>query len=132
MTDETKIVLVLGSISILLCSWAYYHCLMRKREKYNNLKKAFEDMEKLGNPSWEAIGKPAKRPRLYKQATVVTKGELPTPKGKKMPLKKSTSKQAFKSNVSAEVKAGKPVKQAVAIAYSEKREAAKKTTKGKK
>ena len=42
-----------------------------------------------------------------------------------MPLRKSTSKKAFKSNVSAEVRAGKPVKQAVAIAYSEKRAAAK-------
>lgn len=47
-----------------------------------------------------------------------------------MPLKKSTSKEAFKSNIKTEVKAGKPVKQAVAIAYAEKREAAKK--KGKK
>lgn len=37
-----------------------------------------------------------------------------------MPLKKSASKAAFKSNIKAEVKAGKPVKQAVAIAYSEK------------
>lgn len=44
-----------------------------------------------------------------------------------MPLTKSTSKQAFSKNVKAEVKAGKPVKQAVAIAYSVKREAAKKT-----
>lgn len=43
-----------------------------------------------------------------------------------MPLKKSTSKEAFKSNVKAEIKAGKPVKQAVAIAYSEKRAAEKK------
>ena len=43
-----------------------------------------------------------------------------------MPLKKSTSKPAFRANVKAEVKAGKPVKQAVAIAYSVKREAAKK------
>ena len=50
-----------------------------------------------------------------------------------MPLKKSTSAKAFKENIKAEVGAGKPVKQAVAIAYSEKREAAKKsTTKGKK
>ena len=50
-----------------------------------------------------------------------------------MPLKKSTNDKAFKENIRAEVKAGKPVKQAVAIAYSEKREAAKKsTTKGKK
>ena len=42
-----------------------------------------------------------------------------------MPLKKSTSKKAFQENIKAEVKAGKPVKQAVAIAYSEKREAEK-------
>jgi hypothetical protein len=40
-----------------------------------------------------------------------------------MPLKKSTSEKAFKENIKAEVKAGKPVKQAVAIAYSEKRAA---------
>lgn len=44
-----------------------------------------------------------------------------------MPLTKSTSKQAFSKNIRAEVKAGKPVKQAVAIAYSVKRAAAKKT-----
>ncbi len=43
-----------------------------------------------------------------------------------MPLKKSTSKAAFSKNVKAEIKAGKPQKQAVAIAYSVKREAAKK------
>jgi hypothetical protein len=43
-----------------------------------------------------------------------------------MPLKKSTSAPAFRKNVAAEVKAGKPVKQAVAIAYSVKRETAKK------
>ena len=48
-----------------------------------------------------------------------------------MPLKKSTSPKAFKENVKAEVKAGKPVKQAVAIAYSVKREAAKPTSKKK-
>ena len=38
-----------------------------------------------------------------------------------MPLIKSKSKEAFKSNVKKEVEAGKPVKQAVAIAYSVKR-----------
>ena len=48
-----------------------------------------------------------------------------------MPLKKSTSPKAFKANVKAEVKAGKPVKQAVAIAYSVKREASKQTPKKK-
>ena len=42
-----------------------------------------------------------------------------------MPLIKSMTPQAFKKNIKTEVKAGKPVKQAVAIAYSEKREAQK-------
>jgi len=46
-----------------------------------------------------------------------------------MPLVKSTSKKAFEKNIKAEVKAGKPIKQAVAIAYSEKREAEKKPKK---
>ena len=42
-----------------------------------------------------------------------------------MPLTKSTSKGAFAHNVRAEVAAGKPIKQSVAIAYSERREAEK-------
>jgi hypothetical protein len=46
-------------------------------------------------------------------------------------LKKSSSKKAFKENVKTEIAAGKPVKQAVAIAYATKRAAAKKSTKGK-
>ena len=40
-----------------------------------------------------------------------------------MPLKKSKSAKAFKSNVRAEAHAGKPIKQAVAIAYAVKRKA---------
>lgn len=40
-----------------------------------------------------------------------------------MPLVKSKSKKAFKKNVATEVKAGKPRKQAVAIAYAVKRKA---------
>lgn len=43
-----------------------------------------------------------------------------------MPLKKSTSKEAFKHNVKAEIKAGKKPSQAVAIAYSVQREARRK------
>ena len=45
-----------------------------------------------------------------------------------MPLVKSPSKEAFRKNVKAEAAAGKPIQQAVAIAYSVKREAAKKGT----
>lgn len=40
-----------------------------------------------------------------------------------MPLVKSASKGAFRTNIKAEMKAGKPQKQAVAIAYSVKRKA---------
>jgi hypothetical protein len=47
-----------------------------------------------------------------------------------MPLVKSASKKAVSENIRREMKAGKPQKQAVAIALSVQREAAKK--KGKK
>jgi hypothetical protein len=40
-----------------------------------------------------------------------------------MPLVKSASKGAFRKNIRAEVRAGKPIKQAVAIAYAVKRKA---------
>ena len=43
-----------------------------------------------------------------------------------MPLTKSKSEKAFKSNIKAEIAAGKPQKQAVAIAYDVQRRAKKK------
>jgi hypothetical protein len=46
-----------------------------------------------------------------------------------MPLIKGTSAKTFSENVRREIRAGKPQKQAVAIAYSVKREAAKKKRK---
>lgn len=45
-----------------------------------------------------------------------------------MPLMKGKSKKAFSHNVETEMNAGKPQKQAVAIAYSEKRESLRKAT----
>jgi hypothetical protein len=46
-----------------------------------------------------------------------------------MPLIKDIGKKAFQKNIKAEIARGKPPKQAVAIAYSVKREAAKKKKK---
>jgi hypothetical protein len=43
-----------------------------------------------------------------------------------MPLKKSSSKAALQANIRAEIKAGKPKDQAVAIAHSVQRDAKKK------
>lgn len=40
-----------------------------------------------------------------------------------MPLRKSATKEAFVSNMKAELNAGKPKRQALAIAYSVKRKA---------
>jgi len=42
-----------------------------------------------------------------------------------MPLIKSPSPKAMSKNIAKEIAAGKPVKQAVAIAYAVKREAVK-------
>lgn len=43
-----------------------------------------------------------------------------------MPLKQGTSSKAFSQNVKTEMAAGKPQKQAVAIAYSVKRKSQRK------
>lgn len=47
-----------------------------------------------------------------------------------MPLVHSGSKKARQKNIEAEIHAGKPIKQAVAIGYSEQRQAKKKRGKG--
>ena len=67
------------------------------------------------------LDKAKKRPQVRKATTR---------KEKDMPLVKSAKPAAFKKNVATEVKAGKPVKQAVAISYAVKKEATK--TKSKK
>lgn len=47
-----------------------------------------------------------------------------------MPLIDSKSKKAREKNIKTEIKAGKPVKQAVAIGYSEQRRAKRSTSEG--
>jgi len=44
-----------------------------------------------------------------------------------MPLTPGRSRSAFSSNVRAEMQAGKPQRQAIAIAYSEKRRSQRKS-----
>ncbi len=48
-----------------------------------------------------------------------------------MPLRKGKSRKAFSANVSTEVRAGKPEKQALAIAYREEGEALAKRKSGR-
>lgn len=48
-----------------------------------------------------------------------------------MPLKKGYGKKTISKNIAAEIRSGRPVKQAVAIAYSVARKAAPKRMKAK-
>ena len=64
-------------------------------------------------------------PKAHRQLKI-SKTQPKLQRRNNMPLVKSKSPEAFRKNVKAEVAAGKPVKQAVAIAYAVKREAQKK------
>ena len=72
----------------------------------------------------------AKREELFQEG-IKRKPALKkaTTRSNTMPLKKSASKKAVPVNIKTEIKAGKPPKQAVAIALSVQREAKKKAKK---
>lgn len=65
---------------------------------------------------------------------VATRGKTNKPKrkGKKMPITKGYSKKTVSKNIKTEMKAGKPQKQAVAIALSVAKKAKKAASKKKK
>ena len=101
-----------------------------------SIKKAIESFKYWVNyypPELKEMQKQAlETNRVYESALQKAKPALKkaTTRSKTVPLKKSTSKAAFKSNVAKEIKeGGKPVKQAVAIAYAVKKEATKKAKK---
>jgi hypothetical protein len=82
-----------------------------------------EEIDRIVRFKQETDTHPFPKPALQKATT----------RSNKVPLKKSASKAAFKSNIETEIKAGKPQKQAVAIAYAEKNAAIKsKKTKPKR
>ena len=107
MTDQTVMAIVLTAFAVMIICWAYYNYSVRQNQKR----------------IWPQfpIEKPKPRPQVKKATTRKTT----------MPLKKSTSAKAFKENIKAEVGAGKPVKQAVAIGYAVKKEAEKAKSKKK-
>jgi hypothetical protein len=76
---------------------------------------------------WRArqAGAPTAKPRPKAQQNV-QKPLLNGGNANYAPRQVTKQPMAFRKNIKAEVKAGKPVKQAVAIAYSVKRAAAKK------
>ena len=84
----------MGGFAIMLCGWAYYHCLMRQREKYDNLKKAFENdfpnswgkksIFPLDGPV-PGIAKPKRKPQVRKPA--VKKSAVKKPVAKKTTTK---------------------------------------------
>jgi predicted secreted protein len=88
-----------------------------------NVKESLPEAEnKCVNPAVPAL----LQPKISKNQPKLLSLPVNLPKKESlMSLVKSASKQAFRKNVKAEIAAGKPPKQAVAIAYNVKRQAQK-------
>ena len=126
MQDESIMAYGLTAFAGAIIAWAYYNYRVRQKQKSMTPDQILASWATFNNEPPIEINSPyvlGKKPTLKKATT----------RSKTMPLKKSASPKAFKENIKTEVKAGKPVKQAVAISYAVKKEATKKTTKkGKK
>jgi len=116
MSDESNMALGLTAFAIFVMAWAYYQYRLRQKNKSMSAEEILK--------SWAEF---QKEPAVKVKPTL----KKATTRSKTMPLVKSAKPAAFKKNIATSVKEGKPVKQAVAIAYSEAK-AAKKTKKGKK
>jgi len=86
--------------------------------------------------SWVQFSNENEEKKLVLRETIFQEGikhkpalKKATTRSKTMPLKKSASKKAVVTNIKTEIKAGKPQKQAVAIALNVQREAKKKAKK---
>ena len=112
MSDESTMATVLALFGGAIIAWAYYNYRVRQKQKSMSADEILA--------SWATFNK---EPAVKVKPTL----KKATTRSKTMPLIKSAKPAAFKKNIATSVKEGKPVKQAVAIAYSEKREATKKT-----
>ena len=119
MQDESIMAYGLTAFAGAIIAWAYYNYRVRQKQKSMTPDQILS--------SWATFNK---EPAVKVKPTL----KKATTRSKTMPLVKSAKPAAFKKNIATSVKEGKPVKQAVAIAYSEAREAKKpsKTTKPKR
>ena len=116
MQDESIMAYGLTAFAGAIIAWAYYNYRVRQKQKSMSADEILA--------SWATFNK---EPAVKVKPTL----KKATTRSKTMPLVKSASKKAFESNIKTEVKAGKPVKQAVAISYAVKKEATKAKSKKK-
>jgi hypothetical protein len=103
------------SLAITLAELRFWRVWVACRVRWKKMENRLALLWHLGLGGLPAKPTPKRKPR--RSANEIKESD--------MPLIKGTSAKAFSENVRREIKAGKPQKQAVAIAYSVKREAAK-------